>query len=92
MGYASVVVTIELYGVPRMRAGRDTVAVEAGCLGDALAALGSECPVLTPSVVDGQRLQPRYVVAINGKQFTADATHPLRDGDAIVLLAADAGG
>jgi molybdopterin converting factor small subunit len=85
-------VTIELYGVPRMRAGRDEIAVEAGCLGDALAALGRECPMLTPSVVDGQRLRPSYVVAINGIQFTADATHPLRDGDAIVLLAADAGG
>jgi molybdopterin converting factor small subunit len=87
-----VVVTIELYGVPRMRAGRDEIAVEAGCLGDALAALGRECPVLAPSVVDGQRLQPCYVVAINGIQFTADAKHPLRDGDAIVLLSADAGG
>jgi molybdopterin converting factor small subunit len=43
-------------------------------------------------VVDGQRLQPCYVVAINGIQFTADAKHPLRDGDAIILLAADAGG
>ena len=87
-----MMVTIELYGVPRMRAGRDEITVEAGCLGDALAALGRECPVLAPSVVDGQRLQPCYVVAINGVQFTADATHPLRDGDAIILLSADAGG
>jgi molybdopterin synthase sulfur carrier subunit len=86
------VVTIELYGVPRMRAGRSEVAVDASCLGDALAALGRACPVLTPSVVDGPRLQRCYVVAINGIQFTADAAHPLRDGDAIVLLSADAGG
>jgi len=86
------VVTIELFGVPRMRAGRDAVAVEAGCLGDALAALGRACPVLAPSVVDGQRLHPCYVVAINGVQFTADAKHPLTAGDAIVLLSADAGG
>ena len=85
-------VTIELYGVPRMRAGRDEVTVEAVCLGDALAALGRECPVLAPSVVDGQRLQPSYVVAINGVQFTSDAKHLLRDGDAIVLLSSDAGG
>ena len=85
-------VTIELFGVPRMRAGRDAVAVEARCLGDALAALGRECPMLAPSVVDGKCLRPSYVVAINGIQFTADAEHPLRDGDAIILLAADAGG
>ena len=83
-------VTIELYGVPRMRAGRDAVTVEAGCLARAGGA-GTRVPVLAPSVVDGQRLQPCYVVAI-GVQFTSDAKHPLREGDAIVLLSADAGG
>jgi molybdopterin converting factor small subunit len=87
-----VVITIELFGVPRMRAGRDAVAVEARCLGEAMAALGRECPALTPSVVDGECLQPFYVVAINGIHFTAEARHPLRDGDVVVLLAADAGG
>jgi len=43
-------------------------------------------------MVDGQCLQPCHVVAINGIQFTADAEYPLHDGDAIVLLSADAGG
>lgn len=85
-------ITIELFGVPRMRAGREAVAVEASRLGEAMAALGRECPALAPSVVDGECLQPFYVVAINGVQFTAEAEHPLNDGDVVVLLAADGGG
>jgi molybdopterin converting factor small subunit len=90
--YAPVVVTIELFGVPRLRAGREAVAVEARSLGEALAALGRACPALHPSVVDGERLSPFYLVAVNGVQFTGDAAHPLEDGDVLILLAADAGG
>jgi len=85
-------VTIELFGVPRLRAGREAVTVEAACLGEAMAALGVACPSLAPSVVDGERLSPFYLVAVNGIHLTADAAHPLRDGDVVVLLAADAGG
>jgi sulfur-carrier protein len=86
------VITIELYGVPRMRAGRDEVAVEARSIGEALAALASVCPALERTVVDGERLNPSYLVAVNGVQLTADAGHPLRDGDILVLVSADAGG
>jgi sulfur-carrier protein len=85
-------VTIELFGVPRLRAGRDAVAVEARSLGEAFAALARACPTLAPTVVDGDRLQPFYLVAVNGVHFTSDVGHPLVDGDVVVLLAADAGG
>jgi molybdopterin converting factor small subunit len=86
------VVVIELYGVPRLRAGQDAFQVDACSLGEALAALGSTCPALAPSVVDGGRLQPWYLVAINGLHLTADPGTPLADGDVVVLLAADGGG
>lgn len=85
-------VLIELYGVPRLRAGRDTLEVEARSLGEALRALGANCPALAPSVVDGEQLGACYLVAVNGLQLTADPRTPLADGDVIVLLAADAGG
>jgi molybdopterin synthase sulfur carrier subunit len=86
------VVTIELFGVPRLRAGRDAVDVEARSLGEAFAALGQACPALAPGVVDGERLAPYYLVAVNGVHFTSDAGHPLADGDVLVLMSADAGG
>lgn len=88
----SSVVTIELFGVPRLRAGRDVLAVEAASLGEALRALGVTCPALDPSVVQGGRLRPHYIVAVNGTVLTADPATPLTDGDTVILLSADAGG
>lgn len=85
-------VVIELFGVPRLRAGRDAVEVEARSLGEALRALGASCPALAPAVVDGERLGAAYLVAVNGLQLTADPRTPLADGDHVVLLSADAGG
>ncbi len=85
-------VVIELYGIPRLRAGRDALEVEARSLGEALRALGARCPALAPAVVDGERLGPSYLVAVNGRQLTADPATPLTDGDVVVLLSADAGG
>lgn len=85
-------VRIELYGVPRLVAGKTAVDVRASCLGDALAALASACPDLTPSVVDAGALSPAYVIAINGTQFDDDPAARLQDGDVVVLLSAQAGG
>lgn len=85
-------VVIELYGVPRLRAGRDALEVEARSLGEALRALGARCPELATTVVKGDRLGPSYLCAVNGRQLTADPATPLADGDVVVLLSADAGG
>ncbi|EYF05209.1 MoaD/ThiS family protein [Chondromyces apiculatus] len=85
-------VVIELYGVARLRAGREALEVEASSLGEALLALGTRCPALSPHVVSGDRLAPSYLVAVNGRHLTADPTTPLTPGDVVVLLSADAGG
>ena len=85
-------ITIELFGVPRMRAERDSITVEAGSLGEAFRALGVACPALDPSVVQAGRLRSHYLVAVNGLHLTADPTTPLVEGDVVVVLSAEAGG
>jgi molybdopterin converting factor small subunit len=85
-------ITIELFGVPRLRAGREAVAVEAASLGEALSALAEACPALDPAVVSAGRLSPYYLVAKNGLHVTADPATPLAPGDVLVLLSAEAGG
>jgi molybdopterin converting factor small subunit len=86
------VVTIELFGVPRLRAGRDALDVKAATLGDAFRALASGCPALEPAVVEDGKLKPFYTVALNGAVVPSDPATPLADGDVVLLLSADAGG
>lgn len=85
-------ITIELFGVPRLRAGTAAIEVEAGSLGQALEALGLACPARGAALLREGKLSPHYLVALNGRQFTADPTTPLSPGDVLVLLSADAGG
>jgi len=85
-------ITVELFGVPRLRAGRDAIEVEARSLGEALEALVFACPALDPSVIVQGRLLSHYLVALNGVQLTAEPTTPLSPGDTLVLLSADGGG
>lgn len=84
--------TIELYGVARLRAGTDRVGVDATSIGAALRALGQRCPALRGAVVQDGWLSPSYMIAINGLQMTADPATALKDGDTLVLISADAGG
>ncbi|HEX8203683.1 MAG TPA: hypothetical protein VF590_24620 [Isosphaeraceae bacterium] len=85
-------ITVELYGVPRLRAGVARVPLEAATLGEALRGLGRACPALEGSVLRDGGLHPAYRLSINGDHFVADPGQPLADGDALLLLAADAGG
>jgi molybdopterin converting factor small subunit len=85
-------ITIELFGVPRLRAGTGCVRVEATTLATALAGLGRACPALDGPVLDGERLHPSYLVCRNGDDFVSDPSTPLADGDVLLLLAADVGG
>jgi sulfur-carrier protein len=85
-------VRIELFGVPRLRAGRDAVDVEADDVASALVALASACPELAPAVVGPEGLSPAYQVALNGVQFTDDPATPVVDGDVLLIVSAQAGG
>jgi molybdenum cofactor guanylyltransferase len=85
-------ITIELFGVPRLRAGISRLSVEAATLGDALLALGRAAPGLVGTVLDAGRLNPAYAVNLNGDRFITDTSTPLSHGDSLLLLAIDVGG
>ena len=87
-----VPVIIELFGVPRMRAGRSQCAVRAADVADAIAELERACPDLSGNVIVDGRLLPSYRLSLNGRVFISDPTRRLAAGDSLVLVAADAGG
>ena len=85
-------VTVELFGIPRQRADTAAARVEARCLAEAVAALSREFPALAEACFDGGRLRPGYLANLNGERFVSDPATPLADGDALLILSADAGG
>lgn len=91
--HAGMRVTVELFGTLRLRAGRERVVVEARTVGAALLAVEAECPELAGYLMDGsRRLRPEHRVAINGGAVTGHVASPVVDGDAVVVISAQAGG
>jgi molybdenum cofactor guanylyltransferase len=86
-------VHVELFGIPRRRAGVSRLEVEGTTLHEALLALARACPALTGSVltVEGN-VQPAAIVSVNGNRFTTEPTTPLSDGDTLILLDVECGG
>jgi molybdopterin converting factor small subunit len=85
-------ITIELFGVPRLRAGIGRVTLEAVDVGEALRGLGQACPALEGSVLREGRVHPAYRLSLNGDRFLTEPATALADGDVLLLLAADVGG
>jgi molybdopterin converting factor small subunit len=85
-------VRIELYGIARARAGRESVDVEAGSLGDAIRALARACPGVVPEVVADGRLTDAYLASLNGDRFVKNPELRLAKGDTLLILGAQAGG
>ena len=85
-------ITVEFYGVARLRAGHAQIEVEGTNLGDVLLAAERACPALCGAVTDGGTLLSAYRASINGLEFTTDPSAPLKLGDSVLILAADAGG
>jgi molybdopterin converting factor small subunit len=85
-------VTVEFYGMPRARAGRAELTVSASTAGEALEAIATACPALAHVRQPNGRLAPHYLLSLDGERFITDLAQPLRTGDRLLLLSADAGG
>lgn len=84
-------VTVEFYGIPRQRAGRMELTVEAATVGAALAAVAGVCPELK-DLCAGGRLAPAYRLSLDGRRFLTEVEERLEPGSRLLLLSADAGG
>jgi sulfur-carrier protein len=87
-----VCVTVEFFGVPRARAGRAELTVSASTVGAALAEVAAACPRLADMLRPDGRLAPHYLLSRDGERFVSGMGEPLRQGERLLLLSADAGG
>ena len=85
-------ITVEFYGIPRARAGVESIELAAETIGDAVDSLASQFPELAQECFAGQQLKPGYLANINGATFTTNPEQPLSEGDSLLIMSADSGG
>jgi molybdopterin converting factor small subunit len=92
-------VSVELFGIPRERAGVAQTTATAGTLAGVLLELGERYPRFAESCLQSGALPgghgalaKGYIVNLNGERFISDELTPLKPGDAILIFSADAGG
>lgn len=93
----SIVCTVELFGVARLRAKTKVVSLELppeASLAQVFRALAERLPMLVGSVIapDKAALVNGQACNVNGRDFLRDSHAKIHSGDRIFILSADAGG
>lgn len=92
MKSVSISISVELFGIPRLRAGVSQIDSAGATLGEVLSDLALRYPQLGEACISGMNLKAGYAVNLRGEQFVTDPSTELKDGDVILLLSLDAGG
>ena len=85
-------VTVELFGIPRLRAGVSQTEAVGTTLGEVFCDLAQRFPELGEACISGRQLKAGFTANLCGEQFVTDPATSLKDGDSILLLSLDAGG
>ena len=85
-------ITVELYGLPRQRAGVEVCHVAPGRLGAVVAALATALPGLVPDIIRDGRITEHALLAIDGQVSVTDPATDVPAGTVLVLISAQAGG
>ena len=85
-------ISVEMFGIPRQRAGVSQALAEGVRLSEVLANLAQRFPRLADECIADGRLQQGYLANLNGQRFVSDPATPLEPGDSLLILSADAGG
>jgi molybdopterin converting factor small subunit len=85
-------IVVELFGIPRQRAGTARADIQGATLGEVLLELTRRYPRLADDCFDAAGLRRGYLANLNGQRFVSDPATRLAAGDSLLILSADAGG
>lgn len=83
---------VELYGLPRLRAGAERCDVPPGRLRDIVAALAAALPGLVPDIIAAGALTEHALIAVDGRDLLVDPDTRISDESVLVMISAQAGG
>jgi len=85
-------VRVELFGIPRQRAGQANLEAQGRLLGEVLDDLARRFPGLAECCIERSRLRAGFVASLDGQRFVTDPETQLAPGQAVLIMSADAGG
>jgi molybdopterin converting factor small subunit len=85
-------IAVELFGIPRSRAGIAQTSAAGSNLGEVLADLARKFPHLADTCIDGGALRPGFIANLNAQRFVTAPETPMSEGDTVLLMSLDAGG
>ena len=85
-------ITVELFGIPRLRAGVAQTTATGTRLGEVVADLAMRFPELGQTCFDADHLRAGFIANLDGQRFISDPGTPLHSGDRLLILSLDAGG
>ena len=87
-----MLVQVELFGIPRARAGIDKTTASGSSLGEVLNDLANRFPYLAETCIEDCRLRSGFTANLRGERFITDPNTRFNEGDTLLLLNLDAGG
>lgn len=85
-------VRVELFGIPRARAGVAETHCQPGTLASILQELAIQFPTFGEACLEQGKLRTTYLANIGGDRFITDLTCHVAAGQTLLILSADAGG
>jgi len=85
-------VKVEFYGVIRLRAGVAGYRAHSGTLGSVFRQLEQAFPALAPAYLHAGQAKSHLLVSRDGTEILHDPATPVRAGDCLVFVSAQAGG
>lgn len=88
----TAIIHVELFGIPKKRAGISHIDLAANTLGELLQTLETKFPQLANTCIRNGQFLPGYLANLNSQQFVTDPNTPLPTETTVLILSADAGG
>ena len=89
-------ISVEFYGIARQRAGASRMSLEPSSDPMALSEVLDHCarifPLLEGDLITAGRLHATLTANVDGARFVSDPATPIRDGQSLLILSAEAGG